>query len=50
MRIRGLQSRLYRVEYKVFVSDVIVYDLYSASKESSFPIKDIFKLYIKRWK
>lgn len=45
MKIAGLLGRLYRVEDKLMVSDTIILD---TRLTKARPIKDSFKLYIKR--
>lgn len=52
MKIGGFKNRLYRVEDKVMVSDLIILNKSGGGEyfTSDNPIKDSFKLYIKRWK
>ncbi len=51
MKIGGFKNRLYRVEDKVVVSDLIILNKSGGGEyfTSDNPIKDSFKLYIKRW-
>lgn len=50
MKIRGIYNRVFRVENELTISDGKIFCKEDERfKNTSNPIKDLFKLYIKRW-